>query len=485
MSKHLVTLLLLWGAFLLTCPAPAQHMVAPHTQREEGYRAETLHTYEPGDSEQGSTDSTLSIRTFFTKGHFEGHIRNYTMATTNKGALSDYWSNATGGAVHYTTATYHGLQLGVAWIFTFHTLGPDLTTPDSISGKLPKWELELYDVSRPGVGKDLDRLEELWLYYERPRWNIRIGKQNINKGPLLLARDGRMKPFVYRGVWMQGTPAKGHRLTLGGIDKVSPRGFTEWYSLTEAIGLAGMGVTPEGEPSAYHEQVETKGLLVAGYENTVLPGIRLSYWSYYLHNLFTMQWAQVDYHHEGLILGAQLACQQPQKAQRNQEQTTRYMQPNERGVVASVQAGWQGDHIHLTAAALRSFSEGRFLWPKELGREDFYVSQPRAWIDGLGDAKVYSLKGVYKGLPHGGWNMKLQLSRYDLPAADELNKYRRPSFYQVLAEAGYTFGGRLKGLELTFLYIGRYSPAEETPALAQNFYRTNFHHLNLVTNIVF
>ncbi|NNE26653.1 MAG: hypothetical protein HKN09_07400, partial [Saprospiraceae bacterium] len=138
-----------------------------------------------------------NIKEWFRSGSIHGHFRNYFMTTVNSGSLNDYTANATGGALAFSTAEYYGFSIGVKGIFTFNTYDNELLRIDEASNKFANWETELFDLTRPEEKKDLDRLEELYLKYAFGNNYISYGKLDINKGPLLKRRDGRMKPFVY------------------------------------------------------------------------------------------------------------------------------------------------------------------------------------------------------------------------------------------------------------------------------------------------
>jgi hypothetical protein len=72
------------------------------------------------------------------------------MATLNREDLTSYYTNATGGAIGFTTKNFKGFEAGVKGIFTFKTFGSDLGLEDPITGANAKWEYELYDVLKPG-----------------------------------------------------------------------------------------------------------------------------------------------------------------------------------------------------------------------------------------------------------------------------------------------------------------------------------------------
>lgn len=432
-----------------------------------------------------------SIKDFFKKSHLHGHARNYFMATVNDGDLYDYWTNAMGGAIGFESPIYHGFQMGVQGIFTFQTFSSDLNKVDSTVMKSANWEKELYDIHRPYVKSDLDRLEAFYLKFHFGNSFLSYGKMNINKGPLLLSRDGRMKPFVYRGFWSEIREVKDNAFTLGWIHGVSSRGTTEWVSINEAIGSLNNGYLPDDSKAKYHESAHTKGIGVFGVENESIENFKVQYWGYFFHHLFFMNWVQMDYERKNWFSGVQFVLQTPTKKQGELSYEKRYMQPDEKGIVLNPMFGVQttDKQVKLSVAYLRSFDKGRFLFPRELGRENFYVSQPRSWVDGFGNTNMYMLRVTYQPAKKGWHNFVLdtRLNYVDDPGLNNLrfNKYNVINYYQATVDIRYKFTKWLKGLEMQLLYIARYTPDTDNADPVDIFYRTNFHHINFITNIKF
>lgn len=432
-----------------------------------------------------------SLKAFFTQGRFHGHVRNYFMATTNEGALQDYWSNATGGAIHLETAEWKGITLGVGGIFTFQTYSSDLNEVDSLSQGSAKWEKELYDINRPEEKLDLDRMEALYIKYRFRKSTIAYGKMDLNKGPLLLRRDGRMKPFVYRGLWSEIHEWDKQKLTLGWLNGVSPRGMTEWFSMHEAIGILGNGRQPNGQKANYHEAAQTRGIGVLAYEYRKLEHFRFQFWNYHFHRLTHISWLQAEYHKGNHYLGLQYVAQAASPHQKKLEYENRYYQPNEHAHIISTKVGhlFSKRGLDVSGAYLHGFGTGRFLYPKELGRENFYVSQPRSWMDGFGAMDVYMLRAQWKPKAKGWDHLSLDFSAsyLDAPPADDFrhNKYGKSSYWQNTLLMDYHFGKVLEGLKLTFLYVGISSLGNENLSPAETFYRTDLHHYNLIVNLDF
>lgn len=444
--------------------------------------------------EQSADSDTIChphcLKEYFLKGVFHGHIRQYSMATLHPGIHKDYHTTAVGGAIHYESLTWHGIHFGLGGIFTYRAHDNGINDIDSLANRAANWEVQLYDIRRPEEAKDLDRLEELYIAWEHHGNLLKLGKQAIEHGPLMGLYDGRMKPFVYRAAWGTFKPWQHHTLHLAWVDKASPRGFTEWFSLNEAIGLTNNGYLPDGSHAHYHDHTGIRGVGLLGYEQQAAQHIQAAYWNYLLDRMMDIHWLQVEYNDSTWFAGAQLAATQALPHQKELEYHERYTQPNEQAQVASAQVGRMlGKSLQLNAAYLQSWGNGRFLFPRELGRETFYVSQSRARLDGLGNAQVVQASLEYH--PHNaalhGLDAGLRASRWLLPDPHNyaLNKYGTPSFYQLTAEVDYHFQKHLKGLEFRLLYVGRYSSEADRTHLDHNLYKTNFHHFNFVTNLRF
>lgn len=430
-----------------------------------------------------------SLKDYFSQGQLSGHARNYFMATINEGNLSDYWSNAIGGSLKYETASWKGLQVGVKGIFTYQLFSSDLNKKDLLVNKGAKWEKELYDINRPHEGADLDRLEELFVKYSYDKSSISFGKLDLNKGPLFLRRDGRMKPFVYRGLWIEHRASDQHHFYGGYINGVSPRGMTEWYSINEAIGVLNNGFQYDGSKATYHEVAQSRGIGVFGYKFQS-DDIGFQAWDYYIDRLYNTLWIEGSFNRKHLYAGVQYVYQQACNHQSNIELNQRYFQPEDRANVIALKVGYKtiGENIKLSTAYLHGYGTGRFLFPKELGRENFFVSQPRSWIDGFGLVNVYMIRGQLK-FPESwskGLHLDLRLSYTDAPSSDDYanNKYGKSDYAQVTMLNKYQFQKKLEGLEIIFLYIMKYSPDKDLSA-DETFYKTNLHHFNLIMNIEF
>ena len=422
------------------------------------------------------------LKDIFTNAHFHGHFRNYFMSTHNKGDLQDYYTNATGGAVGFTTGNYKGFEIGVKGIFTYKTFGNDLGNEDPITGKNAKWEYELYDVLNQGNFRDLDRLEELFLRYRFGNSYVSYGKIETEYTPLLNHSDGRMKPFAHRGGWAHLNFTPQHQVNLGWLNGVSPRATTEWFSIEEGIGLFYNGYQPNGELAEYHEHYPSSGIGIAHY-NFQKDNFSFNFYDLYIDKLINTVWAEVGLDINRFNLGLQYVYQTPLNFNEGLHYENRYVQPNENGQVLSSQLGWKNEKLNFAMAYTHAFDTGRFLFPKELGRENFFTSIPRSRLEGLGNVNVYTLKGEYLPVPKLHVGVELQQIKGAEANVFQFNKYNVDESFQVNTHIRYEAHGFLQGLSFDLLWIYR---ENQNHMDAQSiFNKSNFNQLNFVTNFDF
>ena len=158
--------------------------------------------------EHSDTSHVHSIKEFFSEGELSGHFRHYFMSTLNEGALSDYYANAVGRFIKYESSRWNGFKVGVGGNFIYNLYSSNLMERDELSHRTARFERQLFDITDPENHHDLDRLEELYINYRRKRISLTLGKQSIYS-PLVNPQDGRMKPYVLDGLWVDYAPAEG------------------------------------------------------------------------------------------------------------------------------------------------------------------------------------------------------------------------------------------------------------------------------------
>lgn len=423
------------------------------------------------------------FKDIFTGAQVQGHFRNYFMNTINTGMLKDYYTNATGGAVKIVTKNFKGFEVGAKASFTYETFGADLDMEDPVLGKASKWEYELYDVLDKGNVNGLPRLEELYMRYSFGSSYLSYGRLETEYTPLLNSSDGRMKPFVHQGAWGHFNLHPRHLLNVGWLSGVSPRSTTEWLGLEEAIGLFNNGFQPNGTEARYQGNYPSKGLAVLNY-NYSSNKFNLHVYDFYLDKVHNTVWMEMDYELSNFNLGMQYVFQSPLRFSEKLSYQNRYLQPHEKARVISSQLGWKNGNFHVALAYTHAFDTGRFLFPKELGRDQFFTSMSRSRLEGLGNVNVYKLQAGFL-IPSPELHLGVEFQELKGPQSGNtnFNRYNLDESFQVNTRATYSVSGFMEGLSFDLLWVYRKN-RNHTDA-ANSFNKSNYNQFNFVTNFYF
>ncbi|MFN0175965.1 MAG: OprD family outer membrane porin [Saprospiraceae bacterium] len=324
----------------------------------------------------------------FEHGHFHGSFRSFFMATDNARQLSDYHALAAGGTLHFASSPWHGFSFGLGGVFNYNLISADLGAKDSITGAVNRYEIGLFDVEDPKNRKNLDRIEELWLRYQWKKSRITVGQQSLQT-PFVNYQDGRMRPTAESGAWAEINDVKNIKMEGGYIWSISPRSTVEWFSVGESIGLYPKGLNPDGTGSGYPENLESMGIGMLGFTRQWGKHTKVQIWDQYVENIFNTVFVQADYTHplkneQKLLFGLQITHQDALLDGGNAEVSKTYFQKNGQSNVISAQTGWQHGPWQSLAAYTRITADGRFLSPREWGREPFYTFMARERVEGSG-----------------------------------------------------------------------------------------------------
>jgi hypothetical protein len=438
-------------------------------------------------------DSAIAARSLleaFKSGRVNGHFRYFYMATNNESPLTDYYANALGGGLRFESGSFHRFRFAVSGFYTFNMGASDLSLKDSFTGQFSRYETSLFDIENPNQKKDLDRLEEFYLRYDLPKGKLVFGRQFINTAFINL-QDGRMRPTSVKAIWWDGILFSNIKMEGGWIYEVSPRGTMRWYNAGESVGLYSTGVNEDGSKSEYAGNLKSKGIAVIGLSRSVGKNIRLQAWNYYTENIFNTSMLQADATlfssgKRKWLAGLQWVRQDAIKEGGNADPSKSYMRKDHSSMVISARFGSKSSRSEADINYTRITKAGRFLMPREWGRDPFYTFLPRERNEGLGDVHAFTMRYGYIF-----WNEAakavVQAGYYDLPdvANYALNKYGMPSYWQMNIDLRYRFRKSLEGFELQWLTVGKKAAEKEAPALKYIFNKVNLMHHNLVINFYF
>ena len=152
-----------------------------------------------GKSSKQVDSSNLLYR--FQMGTLHGHLRSFFSSNFNKNSEMEY-AQAIGGGIQFISKPVYNINVGVSGFFVYDAFSSDLTKPHPLSGTINRYELGLFDITDPANKTDIDRLEELYIQYQKNKTTITLGKQLLNT-PFINLQDGRMRPTEVQGLWIQ------------------------------------------------------------------------------------------------------------------------------------------------------------------------------------------------------------------------------------------------------------------------------------------
>lgn len=426
----------------------------------------------------------------FEQGHFHGHFRTFFMATDNARQLSDYHAWAAGGGLHFSSAAWHGVSFGIGGVFNFNLASSDLGAKDPTTGASNRYEIGLFDVENAENREDLDRIEEIWLRYQWKKSRLTLGQQSVQT-PFVNYQDGRMRPTAESGVWAEVNEWKNTKIEGGWLWKISPRSTVRWYSVGESIGLYPKGLNPDGTGSGYPENLESRGIALLGITRQLGKHTKIQVWNQTVENIFNTAFVQTDgafplQNGHKMLAGLQYTHQNALADGGNEDATKTYFQKGRQSNVVSGQVGWSHGQWQALGAYTRITADGRFLSPREWGREPFYTFMPRERVEGSGDS--HSVTGRVR------WHDKKQklnieaaYGHFYLPDIQNpvLNKYAFPSFRQVNFDVRYAFGGMFEGLRAQVLYVWKGHLGEAPGDDRSVINKVDVSHFNLILNYTY
>lgn len=439
---------------------------------------------------QNQTDDTTSILHALKTGTTHGHFRYYFSNTVNEGALTDYYANAIGGGLRFESAMYHRFQFAVSGFYFFNVGSSNLSVADSLTGQMNRYEIGLFDVEDTHNHRDMDRLEELYLKYNLKNGNITFGRQLIHT-PLINLQDGRMRGTGVEGLWGHWEPTKKWRVEGGWLYAISPRSTTKWYGVGETFGLYPQALAVDGSKSNYKGHVETAGVgAISGHYINKTKG-EFEVWNYYIDNVLNSVFVQGSRHYKlnevsKITFAGQFIRQDAINNGGNDDPTKAYTQKGAKAMTFGARVAYKRKTMEYSLNYNRITKDGRYLFPREWGRDPFFTFMPRERNEGFGDVHAAMVRAQYVSTGKR-LKMGLGLGYYDLPDVNNvaLNKYGMPDYAQVNWNIIYKFKKAFDGLEGQILVAAKFKNANTYGNLRYEFNKVNMMITNVILNYHF
>jgi hypothetical protein len=227
-----------------------------------------------------------------------------------------------------------------------------------------------------------------------------------------------------------------------------------WYDVGSSFGIYSSGVNVAGQKSSYANNIQNcAGIALANVSYSFSPKLRVQVWDMMVDNVINTSLVELN-HEQGnefkCFQGFMFIHQDALHNGGNADQSKTYIQKGSAANALSAQFGIKGKGVNLSLNYSFITNQGRFLSPREWGREPFYTFMYRERTDGAGDVnaivikanKLFVKSGVKAGLAFGNFSMP------DVRNV-KLNKYGMPSYQQINLDFNYRFKKYLKGLELS------------------------------------
>lgn len=424
-----------------------------------------------------------------TQGKISGDWRNYFMATTNQGVGQDWFALATGGNIKYETGTFKHFSIGLA---AYHTsnLWSNIDVKDSITGKISRYESGLFDVADL-TNKEMTLIGEAYLQYANKSHQIKVGRFKL-KSPFINAEDGRMIPTLEQGVYYQFKPNQNFIFSNSFITHISPRSTSRFYAVDKSIGLYPLGKNPDGSTSGYLNNLNSLGLVATSlyYKKNKLD---FKVWNYFVENVFNTFFIEpnfsVEHKKSKHIISLQYLNQIKINNGGNDEDNKAYFHDQTSNVVGVKYKFITKSKWHFSANFNHITNDGQFLFPREWGREFFFVFQKRERLEGMSNstAWVVDVQKVFKMKRRGFMNVKLGYGQYYRTDAKDFanNKYAFPSNDQLNLDIFYFANNSKKGF--SFEWLTAYKRAIGNTYDNQNFIlnKVNMISHNLIVHYTF
>jgi hypothetical protein len=273
---------------------------------------------------------------------------------------------------------------------------------------------------------------------------------------------------------------------------ISPRGTVKWYGVGESIGIYPSGVNADGSKAGYPGNVEASNLMQVGIHHTISKKATLHAWNLVVPKVFNSALLQLDFtlpaqEKDHQYYGSlQAVKQHALQDGGNEDPAKRFIEKDNGSFSYGARVGYKTPIWDFSLNYNRITKEGRYLMPREWGRNPFFTFMPRERNEGFGDVHGVVAKAAYS-IPQKRLKLNVAGGYFKLPDVrnTQLNKFGMPSYMQVNLDVRYAFAGMFQGMDAQVLIVGKWNQGDLYQQAKYELNKVNMVLYNFVLNYHF
>jgi hypothetical protein len=240
-----------------------------------------------------------------------------------------------------------------------------------------------------------------------------------------------------------------------------------------------VGIAIDGKKSTYAGHLTSAGIFMAGMDHK-WKNSQIKFHNLLVENILNSALIQLEY---SLPISSGKWNSGLQFIKQHSLSDNLYAGKNTHASVISLKTGLEHKRWNASLNYTNISAEGRYLMPREWGKDPFYTFMPRERNEGFGGVNAYVAKFSY-AIPSLKMKFNPSVGYFDLPSVTNfgLNKYGMPSYSQTNIELLIDASKIAKGLDFQLLFANKTNQGDtmENTKYIQN--KVNMNSWNFVVN---
>lgn len=417
------------------------------------------------------------------KTEFDLLFKSRYMSTFNEGDLQNFSIAGSSLSLGLKQEVASWFSLGATWIGAVNYGTDKITVKDESSLSGPIYELNLWNIRFMSDDSFRNSLPELYANFNFDNHRLIVGRF-IKDTPLMNAEKW---PFqtAFQGLWYQGDFSSTFKTQVGLINKINSRFVGEWRSIGNSFGLVG---SRENIPLI---SMNSDFVFIANIEYKLNDNVKLDLWDYYVDNVMNTFFLEAIFDlnkDKGMRMFVNVSFQNRLGNGGNTNQLLTYYK-EEKATALSLRLTKSLENGELGFNFTRIGDQGRWLVPREWGKEPFYTFQRRTRVEGASGmtALMVSYK-KYVETEKSRWDFSTSIGSHNFQNpvdGNAENKYLVPSNINLDAAIKYTPKNHLEGASLEVFLLHRFlnQDVNDIPLLIIN--RVNFSQVDFTFTYAF